>query len=64
MRICIVGTGGVGKTTLVRALAKKIDINIISEKMRISGRIFGSVIGSEALLDIVASPWYPHFVFD
>lgn len=63
MRIGIVGTQCVGKTTLAKDLSKEINSILIEEQIRVSNRKF-SVLGYQTLDQIVASTWYSNFMFD
>ena len=49
MRVCIIGTGSVGETTLAKAFAEDAGISLIEEKMRVSGKMFEDIIGSTDL---------------
>ena len=40
MKICITGSHGVGKTTLAKALAKKLKFNLVPDVVRMKGGAF------------------------
>lgn len=63
MRIGIVGAQSVGKTTLANDLARATNSTLIEEQIRISNKKF-SLLGYQALDQLVASAWYSNFMFD
>lgn len=63
MRIGIVGAQSVGKTTLANDLVQATNSTLIEEQIRISNDKF-SLLGYQALDQIVASAWYSNFMFD
>jgi len=63
MKIGIVGSHCVGKTTLAKALSQHLSLPLIEEQLRSSQRQFLE-IGYPTLNSIINTMWYPHFVFD
>lgn len=63
LRIGIVGSHSVGKTTLARELAKRLDTVLIEEQIRVSTEKFAP-FGFKSLAQITTSTWYPHFMFN
>ena len=63
IRIGIVGSQGVGKSTLAKDLSEEINYTLIEEQIRVSSKKFSS-LGYQTLDQIVTSSWYSNFMFD
>lgn len=63
MRIGVIGSHGVGKSSLTRNLSIKLNLPEVEEQMRKSLERFSNC-GDSSVEFITSSKWYPHFVYD
>lgn len=63
MRIAIIGTHGVGKTTLARSLSSKLGIPLIDEQIRTVITKY-EILGFKKPDDIAKTEWYRNMVLD